>query len=134
MKLLLVCLIGVVTGFAFGLWGDIGEPPRWAAWSVAALSLVWIFAVAVMLRRAGRSVLWAGAALPSAGCAAVLGDFAPYAIGLGERSLNDYSYDTPWEFILVASLVYVATAGVFVGLAAALGAAMIPERLLRHQG
>jgi hypothetical protein len=57
--------------------------------------------------------------------AAVVGDFLPYALGLGERAVGDYGGDNWWQLLLIIYVVSFALLGSVAGLLSAAMAGLL---------
>lgn len=118
-----MAVLGSAAGFGYGLIHELADTPTALDWMMGvAFVVATAMTVPILNARTGGSHFWAVPVVTGTLCAAVVGDFVPFLLGLGDRSVNGYGQDTDWDskWLLAATLAAFAFAGVVVGFAASL--------------
>jgi len=95
---------------------ELSSPPRSEGVAINFGAIGWATVVAILLWRRGISRLWAGPLVSLALAFGLAGNFMPILLGMGDRGLNDYTYDTSWYLALPLVIVAVCGFGATVGL------------------
>jgi len=128
--------MAAVTAGAYVLGLTFEVVPQGRGLYAAGLSFALLAAVLLtgtlwrLLRGAGLPALAVGGMIAGvlAGCSFVLGNFSPYLLGLGERTIAGYQADADWEWhaALVMLLALYGSLGGFAGLVCAVAAWLLP--------